>query len=144
MTQVKTGDTVGIHYTGTLLDGTTFDSSEGRDPLQFTVGSGQVIEGLDAALPGMTLGEKKTVTVPCAEAYGPINPQMRQAVPREGIPDDVPLDIGTLLNVETPEGQAMQVMIVEADEATVTIDANHPLAGQDLTFDIEVMSISES
>ncbi|MGZ2256889.1 FKBP-type peptidyl-prolyl cis-trans isomerase [Roseobacter sp. A03A-229] len=144
MTQVKTGDTVGIHYTGTLLDGTTFDSSEGRDPLQFTVGSGQVIEGLDAALPGMALGEKKTVTVPCAEAYGPINPQMRQAVPREGIPDDVPLDIGTLLNVETPEGQAMQVMIVEADEATVTIDANHPLAGQDLTFDIEVMSISES
>ncbi|WP_299676701.1 peptidylprolyl isomerase [uncultured Roseobacter sp.] len=144
MTEVKSGDTVGIHYTGTLLNGTKFDSSEGRDPLQFVVGSGQVIPGLDAALPGMALGEKKTVKVPCADAYGPINPQMRQAVPREGIPDDVPLDIGTLLNVETPEGQAMQVMIVATDEATVTIDANHPLAGQDLTFDIEVMSISEA
>ncbi len=144
MTQVKKGDTVGIHYTGTLLDGTTFDSSIGRDPLQFVVGSGEVIAGLDAALRGMALGEKRTVKVPCAEAYGPINPQMRQAVPREGIPDDVPLDIGTLLNVETPEGQAMQVMIVATDDATVTIDANHPLAGQDLSFDIEIMSISEA
>lgn len=142
MTQVKTGDTVGIHYTGTLLDGTTFDSSEGRDPLEFEVGSGQIITGLDEALPGMSVGDKKTVEVPCAEAYGPINPEMRQAVPREGIPDDVPLDIGTQLNVQTPEGQAMQVMVVAVDEATVTIDANHPLAGQDLKFDIEVMSIS--
>ncbi|GFE51322.1 peptidyl-prolyl cis-trans isomerase [Roseobacter cerasinus] len=142
MAQVKSGDTVGIHYTGTLQNGTVFDSSDGRDPLQFTVGSGQVITGLDAAMPGMALGEKKTVQVPCDEAYGPINPQMRKAVPREGIPDDVPLDLGTLLNVETPEGQAMQVMVVDVDEATVTIDANHPLAGQDLTFDIEVMSIS--
>lgn len=142
MTQVKTGDTVGIHYTGTLLDGTTFDSSDGRDPLEFEVGSGQIITGLDEALPGMSVGDKKTVEVPCAEAYGPINPEMRQAVPREGIPDDVPLDIGTQLNVQTPEGQAMQVMVVAVDEATVTIDANHPLAGQDLKFDIEVMSIS--
>lgn len=142
MTQVKTGDTVGIHYTGTLLDGTKFDSSEGRDPLEFEVGSGQIIPGLDEALPGMSVGDKKTVDVPCAEAYGPINPEMRQAVPREGIPDDVPLDIGTQLNVQTPEGQAMQVMVVAVDEATVTIDANHPLAGQDLKFDIELMSIS--
>ncbi|WP_299777882.1 peptidylprolyl isomerase [uncultured Roseobacter sp.] len=142
MTQVKTGDTVGIHYTGTLLDGTKFDSSEGRDPLEFEVGSGQIIPGLDEALPGMSVGDKKTVEVPCAEAYGPINPQMRQAVPREGIPDDVPLDIGIQLNVQTPEGQAMQVMVVAVDEATVTIDANHPLAGQDLKFDIELMSIS--
>ncbi|MEM9637945.1 MAG: peptidylprolyl isomerase [Pseudomonadota bacterium] len=142
MTQVKTGDTVGIHYTGTLLDGTKFDSSEGRDPLEFVVGSGQIIPGLDNALPGMAVGDKKSVDVPCAEAYGPINPEMRQAIPREGFPEDVPLDIGTQLNVQTPEGQAMQVMIVAADEATVTIDANHPLAGQDLKFDIELMSIS--
>lgn len=142
MTQVKTGDTVGIHYTGTLLDGTTFDSSEGRDPLEFEVGSGQIIPGLDEALSGMAVGDKKTVDVPCGQAYGPINPEMRKAVPREGIPADVPLDIGTQLNVETPEGQAMQVMVVAVDEATVTIDANHPLAGQDLKFDIEVMSIS--
>ena len=143
MTQVKAGDTVGIHYTGTLLDGTKFDSSEGRDPLEFTVGSGQIIPGLDKELPGMAVGDKKTVVVPAEEAYGPINPQMRQAIPREGFPDDVPLDIGTSLNVETPDGQAMQVMIVATDEATVTIDANHALAGQDLKFDIELMSIAE-
>lgn len=142
MTQVKTGDIVGIHYTGTLLDGTTFDSSEGRDPLEFEVGSGQIIPGLDVALPGMAVGDKKTVNVPCDQAYGPINPEMRQAVPREGIPADVPLDIGTQLNVQTPEGQAMQVMVVAVDEATVTIDANHALAGQDLVFDIELMSIA--
>lgn len=142
MTQVKTGDIVGIHYTGTLLDGTTFDSSEGRDPLEFEVGSGQIIPGLDVALPGMAVGDKKTVNVPCDQAYGPINPEMRQAVPREGIPADVPLDIGTQLNVQTPEGQAMQVMVVAVDEATVTIDANHALAGQDLVFDIELISIA--
>lgn len=142
MSQVKTGDIVGIHYTGTLLDGTKFDSSEGRDPLEFEVGSGQIITGLDAALPGMAVGDRKTVKVPCDQAYGPINPEMRQAVPREGIPADVPLDIGTQLNVQTPDGQAMQVMIVAVDEATVTIDANHALAGQDLTFDIELMSIA--
>lgn len=142
MTQVKTGDTVDIHYTGTLLDGTTFDSSEGRDPLQFVVGSGQIIPGLDGALPGMAVGDKKTVEVPCTEAYGPLNPEMRTAVPREGIPADVPLDIGTQLNVQTPEGQAMQVMVVAVDEATVTIDANHPLAGQDLKFDIELIAIA--
>ncbi|WP_187429429.1 FKBP-type 16 kDa peptidyl-prolyl cis-trans isomerase [Roseobacter fucihabitans] len=142
MTEVKSGDTVGIHYTGTLLDGTKFDSSEGRDPLEFEVGAGHIIPGLEVALPGMKVGDKKTVQVPCDQAYGPINPEMRQAVPREGIPAEVPLDIGTSLNVQTPDGQAMQVMVVALDEATVTIDANHALAGQDLIFDIELMSIA--
>ncbi|MGC3939273.1 FKBP-type peptidyl-prolyl cis-trans isomerase [Roseobacter sp. EG26] len=142
MTQVKSGDTVAIHYTGTLLDGTTFDSSDGRDPLEFVVGSGQIIPGLDVALPGMEVGDKKTVDIPCAEAYGPLNPEMRQAVPREGIPADIKLDIGTQLQMQTPDGQAMAVMIVDVDEATVTLDANHPLAGKDLKFDIELISIS--
>ncbi|WP_298914990.1 peptidylprolyl isomerase [uncultured Roseobacter sp.] len=142
MTQVKSGDTVAIHYTGTLLDGTTFDSSDGRDPLEFVVGSGQIIPGLDVALSGMEVGEKKTVDIPCAEAYGPLNPEMRQAVPREGIPADIKLDIGTQLQMQTPDGQAMAVMIVDVDEATVTLDANHPLAGKDLKFDIELISIS--
>ncbi|MFK7880019.1 peptidylprolyl isomerase [Roseobacter sp.] len=142
MTQVKNGDTVGIHYTGTFLDGTTFDSSDGSDPLKIVVGSGQIISGLDMALPGMAVGDKKTVDIPSELAYGPIDLQMRKRVPRESIPAEVPLDIGTMLNVETPEGQAMQVMIVEVDEATVTIDANHPLAGKDLKFDIELMSIA--
>ncbi|TMV07615.1 peptidylprolyl isomerase [Ruegeria sediminis] len=142
MTEIKQGDTVRIHYTGTLQGGQTFDSSEGRDPLEFIVGSGQIIAGLDAAMPGMTVGEKKRVEVPCTEAYGPINPAMRQAIPREGIPDDIPLDLGTQLQMQTPEGQALPVTVVEVDEATVTLDANHPLAGQDLIFDIEIVSIN--
>ena len=141
MTQVKSGDTVRIHYTGTLLDGSTFDSSEGRDPLEFVVGSGQIIPGLDVALPGMEVGEKKEVNVPCADAYGPINPAMRQAIPREGIPDDIPLEVGIQLQMQSPEGQVLPVTVVEMDDATVTLDANHLLAGKDLTFNIELVSI---
>lgn len=142
MTQVKSGDTVAIHYTGTLLDGSTFDSSEGREPLEFVVGSGQIIPGLDVALPGMAVGDKKTVKIGSEDAYGPLNPEMRQAVPREGIPADIPLEVGTQLQMQTPDGQAMPVMVVEVDEATVTLDANHPLAGKDLQFDIELMKIA--
>lgn len=141
MAEVKTGDTVAIHYTGTLLDGTTFDSSDGREPLQFEVGSGQIIPGLDVALPGMEVGEKKVVKIACVDAYGPLNPEMRQAVPREGIPADIPLEVGTQLQMQTPDGQAMPVMVIEVDEATVTLDANHPLAGKDLQFDIELVKI---
>ena len=141
MTQVKSGDTVAIHYTGTLSDGSTFDSSDGREPLEFIVGSGQIIPGLDVALPGMTVGDKKTVEIDCKEAYGPLNPEMRQAVPREGIPAEIPLEIGTQLQMQTPDGQELPVMVVEVDEATVTLDANHPLAGKDLIFAIELMRI---
>lgn len=142
MTQIKSGDTVAIHYTGTLLDGSTFDSSEGRDPLSFTVGSGEIIPGLDTAMPGLAVGDTKKVEIAAVDAYGPLNPELRQAIPREGIPDDIPLEIGTQLQMQTPEGQAMPVTVVDADEATVTLDANHPLVGQDLIFDIEVVSIS--
>tara|TARA_R110002020_G_scaffold364685_1_gene576976 strand:+ start:103 stop:531 length:429 start_codon:yes stop_codon:yes gene_type:complete len=142
MTEVKSGDTVAIHYTGTLQDGTTFDSSEGRDPLEFQVGSGQIIPGLDGALPGMTVGDKKVVKVPSDEAYGPTNPEMRQSVPREGIPAEIPLEVGTQLQMQTPDGQAMPVTVVDVDEATVTLDANHPLAGKDLQFDIELVKIA--
>ncbi|TDK50584.1 FKBP-type peptidyl-prolyl cis-trans isomerase [Antarcticimicrobium luteum] len=141
MTTVKTGDTVRIHYTGTLKDGSRFDSSEGREPLEFTVGSGQIIPGLDSAIPGMATGEAKTVEVPCDEAYGPVNPDARQAIPREGIPDDIPLEVGSRLQMQTPDGQAMPVTVIATDEATVTLDANHPLAGQDLTFAIELVEI---
>lgn len=142
MTQVKSGDTVRIHYTGTLTDGSTFDSSEGRDPLEFTVGSGQIIPGLDTALPGMAVGDKKTVNVACDEAYGPLNPDMRQAVPREGIPPEIPLEIGTMLQMQTPQGQVVPVTVVELGEEEVTLDANHPLAGKDLIFDIELVEIA--
>lgn len=139
MTEVKTGDTVRIHYTGTLKDGTTFDSSRGRDPLEFQVGAGQIISGLDEALPGMEVGQSKTVEVQCADAYGPVVPEMRQDVPREGIPDDIPLDPGTQLQMQTPEGKVLPVTVIQATDETVTLDANHPLAGQDLTFDIELV-----
>jgi FKBP-type peptidyl-prolyl cis-trans isomerase 2 len=141
MTQVKPGDTVRIHYTGTLADGSTFDSSAGRDPLEFTVGSGQIIPGLDIALPGMAVGDKKVVEVPCAQAYGEADPNARQAVPRAEIPADIPLDLGTQLQVQTPTGQVMQVVVAEVTDAEVTLDANHPLAGRDLTFAIELMDI---
>lgn len=142
MTQVKTGDTVRIHYTGTLNDGTTFDSSAGRDPLQFEVGSGQIIPGLDKEIPGMTVGDKKTVNIPAAEAYGEVNPQMQQAIPRAQIPADIPVDVGARLQMQTPEGQVIPVTVAAVDEQTVTLDANHPLAGRDLTFDIELVSIN--
>ena len=141
MAEVKAGDTVHLHYTGTLLDGTTFDSSEGRDPLQFTVGSGQIIPGLDVAIPGMQVGDKKVVSIGADDAYGQVNPDMRQAVPREGIPPEIPLEVGIQLQMQTPDGQAMPVTVIEVDDATVTLDANHPLAGKDLQFDIELVKI---
>ncbi|MDO6583953.1 peptidylprolyl isomerase [Salipiger sp. 1_MG-2023] len=142
MTQVKTGDTVRIHYTGTLNDGTTFDSSAGRDPLEFVVGSGQIIPGLDKAIPGMTVGDKKTVEIAPEEAYGPVHAEGRQAVPRQEIPNDIPLDLGTQLQVQTPNGQTMNVTVAEVTETEVTLDANHPLAGKDLTFAIELVEIA--
>lgn len=140
MAEIKDGDTVRIHYTGTLIDGTVFDSSDGRDPLEFVVGSGQIIPGLDVALPGMTAGEKKVVKIACAQAYGPINPAMRQGVPRDAIPDEIPLELGLQLQMQTPDGQPLPVTIVDISEAEVMLDANHPLAGKDLTFDFEVVS----
>ncbi|GAA6187886.1 peptidylprolyl isomerase [Litorivita sp. NS0012-18] len=142
MTAIKSGDTVRIHYTGTLNDGTTFDSSEGRDPLEFAVGSGQIIPGLDKALPGMAVGEKKTVTIAPEEAYGPVHPEAMQVVPRSEIPDDIPLDLGTQLQVQTPDGQGMVVTVANVTEAEVTLDANHPLAGKELTFDFEIVGIN--
>ncbi|AFO90196.1 peptidylprolyl isomerase [Phaeobacter inhibens] len=142
MTEVKSGDTVRIHYTGKLTDGSVFDSSEGREPLEFTVGSGQVIEGMDAGLIGMTAGETKTLDIPADQAYGPSHDEARQTIPREGIPDDIPLEVGTQLQMQAPTGEVLPVTVVEVTEATVTLDANHPLAGKDLIFDIELVSIN--
>ncbi|MGH1454922.1 MAG: FKBP-type peptidyl-prolyl cis-trans isomerase [Paracoccaceae bacterium] len=142
MTQVKSGDTVRIHYTGTLTDGSTFDSSDGRDPLEFQVGSGQIIPGLDSAMPGMAVGDKKVVEVPADAAYGQPDPAARQSVPRTEIPAEIPLELGSQLQVQTPDGQVMPVTVVEVTEAEVTLDANHPLAGKDLTFAIELVEIA--
>ena len=142
MTQAKTGDTVHFHYTGTLSDGSVFDSSQGREPLSFTLGSGQIIPGLDAALDGMTVGEAKTVTIPPEQAYGPRDPQARQAIPRDQIPADIPLEPGTMLQMQSPDGRAIPVTVAEADDQQVVLDANHPLAGQELTFAVEVVAIA--
>ena len=144
MTQVKTGDTVHIHYTGTLNDGTTFDSSEGSEPLTFEVGSGQIIPGLDSAIPGMTVGDKKTVNVACDDAYGQMNPAMRQDVPRADIPAEIPLEVGSRLQMQTQDGQVIPVTVAAVEEESVTLDANHPLAGEDLTFNIELVKIGEA
>ncbi|WP_425074229.1 FKBP-type peptidyl-prolyl cis-trans isomerase [Sagittula sp. S175] len=142
MTQVKSGDTVQLHYTGTLADGSTFDSSRGRDPLEFTVGSGQIIPGLDKALPGMTIGDTKVVNIPADEAYGHPDPEAMQTVPRGDIPAEIPLEVGTQLQVQTQTGQVIPVNVAKVTEDTVTLDANHPLAGKDLTFDIELVAIA--
>lgn len=141
MTKAKSGDTVHIHYTGTLSDGSVFDSSEGCDPLSFTLGSGQVIAGLDAALGGMAVGEAKTVTIPSDAAYGAYDPQARQPIAREQIPPHIPVEPGTMLQMQTPDGGVIPVTVAEVDDQTVVLDANHPLAGKDLTFEVEVVAI---
>ncbi|KQI67265.1 peptidylprolyl isomerase [Loktanella sp. 3ANDIMAR09] len=141
MTQVKSGDTVKIHYTGTLSDGTVFDSSEGREPLEFAVGSGQIIPGLDVAMPGMSVGDEKKVEIPSDQAYGPVNPEARQDVPRADIPAEIPLEEGLQLQMQTPTGQAVPVTVVGLTDDTVTLDANHPLAGKDLTFDVKLVDV---
>ena len=141
MSDAKTGDTVRIHYTGTLSDGSTFDSSAGRDPLEFTLGTGQVIPGFDKAVDGMSVGTEKVVEIPCDDAYGAHDPNGRHDFPRDQVPDDVPLDVGTRLQLTGPAGQPINVTIAEVTEETVVLDANHPLAGQDLTFKIELVEI---
>lgn len=135
------GDTVQVHYTGTLGDGTVFDSSEGRTPIGFTVGSGQVIPGFDSAVTGMNVGEKKTFTIPCADAYGEHDPRMIQDVPRSEMPADMELEIGMRLSASGPDGRELALVVTELNDETVRLDANHPLAGQDLTFAIELVQV---
>ena len=141
MTTAKSGDTVRIHYTGTLNDGTEFDSSSGRDPLEFAVGGGQVIPGFDKAVDGMTVGENKTVTIPPGEAYGERHEQLVQEVPKSALPDEIDPAVGMHLQSRSPEGQVMNLVVTEVADASITVDGNHPLAGQALTFDIELVEI---
>ncbi|ASP35619.1 peptidylprolyl isomerase [Labrenzia sp. VG12] len=142
MTEAKAGDTVQLHYKGTLDDGSVFDSSEGREPLEFTVGSGQIIPGLDRAIPGMKVGDEKTVRIEPDDAYGQHNPAARQAVPRSNIPENVPLQIGMQLQAQTDNGQMMTVTVVEISDDEVVLDANHPLAGKVLIFEIQITGIN--
>ena len=141
MTQVKTGDTVRIHYTGTLSDGTKFDSSDGRDPLSFQLGAGQIIPGLEKEIAGMAVGDQKTVTVAADDAYGQRDPQQVQQVPRNALPPDLEPQVGMQLQAQTPNGVPVQLIVIEVAEDTITVDANHPLAGHDLTFAVEMVEI---
>ncbi|MGV8997876.1 MAG: FKBP-type peptidyl-prolyl cis-trans isomerase [Parvibaculaceae bacterium] len=136
------GSTVQVHYTGSLADGSVFDSSEGSSPLEFTVGSGQVIPGFDKAVTGMTIGEKKTFTIPANEAYGEHDPRMVQDVPRTELPPEMNLEIGMQLSAASPDGRELRLVITEISDEIVCLDANHPLAGEDLTFAIELLAIN--
>ena len=141
MSAAKSGDTVKIHYTGTLDDGTQFDSSAGREPLEFQLGGGQVIPGFDAAVEGMGVGESKNVRIEASSAYGERHDQLVQEVPRDALPQEITPEVGMALQSQSPEGQIMNLVIVEVSETTITVDGNHPLAGQALTFDIELVAI---
>jgi peptidylprolyl isomerase len=140
-TQATAGDTVLFHYTGSLRDGTVFDSSSGRDPLRVTLGSGQVIRGVDEALTGMAAGEEKTVTIAADEAYGPHRPELLHEVQRDAIPPEVDLEIGQLLEGRDTGGQCLRLTVVDVADGMVTLDANHPLAGQDLRFELQLVEI---
>jgi len=141
MQQVKNGDKVKVHYHGRLTNGETFDSSEGRQPLEFEVGSGSVIKGFDDGVTGMEVGDKKTINIPVDEAYGQKNPEMLIEMPKDRFPAELELEVGLPLMMSNGEGQNFQVIIHEIQDESVVLDANHPLAGQDLIFDLELVDI---
>ena len=142
MQQVKSGDKVKVHYHGKLTNGETFDSSDGRDPLEFEVGGGMVIRGFDDGVSGMQVGEKKTVNIPFNEAYGPRNPEMIVEFPKDRFPKEMEIEIGMPLMMSGGQGEQFQVVVTQIKDETVMLDANHPLAGQDLVFDIELVEIT--
>jgi peptidylprolyl isomerase len=139
--QATPGDTVLFHYTGSLNDGTVFDSSSGRNPLRVTLGSGHVIPGVDDALVGMAPGEEKTVTLGAEEAYGPRRPELLHEVERTAIPPEVDIEVGKQLEGRDTGGQRLRLTVVDVADDKVTLDANHPLAGQELTFDLQLVEI---
>lgn len=141
VTQAKNGDTVRIHYTGRLQDGSIFDSSSGREPLQFVIGGGQVIPGFENAVTGMKVGERKTADIPCKEGYGERNPSMVMEVDRRHVPSDIDPEVGQRLQLGSPSGDLLAVTVIKVDVDKITLDANPPLAGEDLTFDIELVEI---
>ena len=138
---IENGKTVKVHYKGTLADGEVFDTSEGRDPLEFEMGSGQVIPGFDDAVMGMAVGEKKDVLIPVERAYGERKEEMVIVAPVEQIPPDLEPEIGQMLEVGGTGGQILKVRVVGLDEENITLDANPPLAGMDLNFSIELVSV---
>jgi len=141
MSQAKKGDTVKVHYTGKLDDGSVFDSSANREPLEFTLGENQVISGFESAVEGMEPGEKRTVTIPAEEAYGPHREDMLLEVDRSALPPDLEPKVGQLLQVRQQDGQVFEVVVRAVTDSMVVLDANHPLAGKDLTFEIELVEV---
>jgi peptidylprolyl isomerase len=139
--QVKSGDVVRVHYTGTLLDGSQFDSSVGRNPLEFTVGAGQMIAGFDAGVVGMAVGEKKTIQIDPAHGYGEKNPEAIIEFPAENVPADMKVEVGMKLNLQNQHGQPVPVEVIEIKEDVIIMDANHFLAGKDLVFEVELVEI---
>ncbi|MFV0350574.1 MAG: peptidylprolyl isomerase [Halodesulfovibrio sp.] len=141
MTQVKDGDSVKVHYTGTLNDGTVFDSSRDREPLEFTMGSGMLIPGFESAVLGMGVGNTTKVTIAPENAYGDVNEELVLDVPRSQVPGHITPEVGMMLQLQTEEG-VMEVVIAAVNDDSIVLDANHPLAGQELTFEIEVVAIN--
>lgn len=137
------GDVVKVHYTGKLDDGTVFDTSRDKQPLHFIVGRDEVIAGFDEAVVGMVRGEHRTVTIPADRAYGPTLEDLVEEVDRNLLPEDLDLRVGAQLEVSRQDGSVFRVAVVELSEETVTLDANHPLAGKDLTFDIEMLEVNK-
>lgn len=141
MSSAKAGDSVRVHYTGKLQDGTVFDTSEGRDPLAFTVGAGQVIPGFEQAVAGMEVGQTLEVRIPPDDGYGERRDDLVLEVEREQIPSDIEVELGSQLALQQPDGQSVPVTVTSLDESTVTLDANHPLAGKELLFEVELVGI---
>ncbi len=142
MAVAKPGDTVSIHYTGTLDDGSQFDSSRGRAPFEFTLGAGQVIPGFEIAVQGLEEGESRTVRIDPDDAYGPHQPQLVQKIARENLPPTIEIEKGVQLQAGRPDGSSLIVTVTDFDAETVTLDGNHELAGQALTFEIELLKVS--
>lgn len=141
MSQAKSGDTVRIHYTGKLDDGTQFDSSAGREPLEFILGQGQVITGFDRAVEGMAVGDNKSVRLVPDDAYGQHQQELVQEVPRSALPAEIQPEEGMALQSKSPEGHVTNLIVTGLTDESITVDANHPLAGQALSFDIELVDI---
>ena len=141
MSQVKQGDTVQVNYTGKLQDGTIFDSSIGRQPILFTLGKGKLIAGFEKAVIGMSAGEKKTAVIPCADAYGPRQQGAVVEVERKSLPGSIELQVGQRLELTQEDDSTRLVTVAGLTDTHITLDANHPLAGKDLIFEIELLSI---
>jgi peptidylprolyl isomerase len=142
MKKAEQGNTIKIHYTGRLDDGTVFDSSREREPLEFTLGEGSLIKGFEDAVSGMAVGDTKTIHIPANEAYGERRDDLVLTVNKKQFPPDIDPKQGLMLSLRNPSGGMVEAMISEVTEDSVTLDANHPLAGKDLTFDLELVEIS--